>query len=152
VLLRLAVESADSSTSVDLQRAFFANIAARYPGWTPASSQSVEPDELAPPNGVWVVAYLDERAVGCGGVQRLDDRVAEIRRIFLDEGARGRGAGRALLARLEDEARALGYDRVRLTTGDRQPEALGLFRAAGYAEIAPFTDGAFTSYWMEKPL
>jgi GNAT superfamily N-acetyltransferase len=151
-LLNLVLEAADSKTSVDLQQAFFADIAARYPGWTPASSQGVEADELRAPNGAWVVAYLDGRAVGCGGLQRLDDQVAEVRRIFLDEGARGRGVGRALLARLEDEARAIGYACVRLTTGADQPEALGLFRSHGYEEIAPFTDGAFTSYWMEKSL
>jgi GNAT superfamily N-acetyltransferase len=151
-LLSLAVEAADSETSLDLQQGFFADIAARYPGWSPTSSQSVEADELAPPSGAWVVAYLDGRAVGCGGLQRLDERVAEIRRIFLDESVRGRGVGRALLARLEDEARAIGYERVRLTTGAEQPEALGLFRSQGYEEIEPFTDGAFTSYWLEKSL
>jgi GNAT superfamily N-acetyltransferase len=133
-----------------LQQAFFADIAARYPGWSPANSQSVEPSELAPPHGEWLVAYLGGHAVGCGGLQRLDSKTAEIRRVFLDERARGRGIGRRLLAALEEHARRLGYDRVVLTTGDRQPEALGLFRAVGYQETAPFTDGAFTSHWMEK--
>jgi GNAT superfamily N-acetyltransferase len=151
-LLNLAVEPSDSETSVALQRAFFSEIAARYPGWEPASSQSVEPNELAPPAGVWVVAYVDGQAVGCGGLQRLDAAVAEVRRIYVNERARGCGVGRALLAQLEEHARTLGYERVRLTTGDAQPEALGLFRSSGYQEIAPFTNGAFTRHWMEKQL
>lgn len=146
----LAVEPADSGVSLALQRAFFAEIASRYSGWEPASSQSVQPSELAPPDGAWLVAYLNGRPVGCGGLQRLDADTAEVRRIFLDEQARGRGIGRALLAQLEDQARDLGHRCIRLTTGDAQPEALGLFKSAGYEEIPPFTDGVFTRHWMEK--
>jgi GNAT superfamily N-acetyltransferase len=148
--LTLTVEAADSTISLALQEAFFSDIATRYRGWKPSSSQSVNSSELAPPRGVWLVAYLNDRPVGCGGLQALDLETAEIRRIYLDRTARGRGIGRALLAELEAHARRIGYDRVRLTTGDGQPEALGLFRSAGYREIPPFTDGRFTRYWMEK--
>lgn len=150
--LILAVEPADSPTSLRLQQAFFADIAARYPGWDPGATHGVEPSELAPPTGAWVVAYLAGRPVGCGGLQGIDRETAEIRRIYLDGSARGRGIGRALLAELELHARRLGYERVRLTTGDGQPEALGLFQSAGYEEVDPFTDGVFTHHWMEKVL
>jgi GNAT superfamily N-acetyltransferase len=148
----VAVERADANASLALQEAFFADIAGRYPGWAPASSQSVQPSELAPPNGVWLVAYLGRRAVGCGGLQRLDADTAEIRRLFLEQSARGRGIGHRLLAELESHARRLGYTRVRLTTGDGQAEALRLFQRANYREIPPFTDGVFTRHWMEKSL
>jgi GNAT superfamily N-acetyltransferase len=148
----VAVERADTEVSLVLQEAFFADIAARYPGWAPASSQSVEPSDLAPPDGVWLVAYLNRRAVGCGGLQRLDAETAEIRRLFLDESARGRGIGHRLLAEFESHARRLGYKRVRLTTGDGQAEALGMFQTANYREIRPFTDGVFARHWMEKSL
>ena len=146
------VERADSPVSLVLQRAFFADIASRYPGWEPASSQSVEPSDLAPPHGIWLVAYRDGRAIGCGGLQRLDAQTGEVRRLFLDEAERGRGTGRRLLFELEDHARRLSYKRVRLTTGDAQPEALGLFYSAGYRDVPPFTDGVFTRHWMEKAL
>jgi GNAT superfamily N-acetyltransferase len=150
--LTLAVEPADSRTSLVLQEAFFAEIASRYPGWEPGRSASVGPADLTPPTGTWLVAYLVGRPVGCGGVQGVDRETAEIRRVFLDGAVRGRGIGRALLTELEAHARRLGYQRVRLTTGDRQPEALQLFRSAGYVEIPPFSSGVFTRYWMEKPL
>ena len=150
--IEFRVESAESATSLALQEAFFADIASRYPGWTLGSSQRVELSELAPPRGTWLVAYLDAVAVGCGGLQALDPETAEVRRIYLAAGARGRGIGRQLLEELERRARDLGYQRVLLTTGDAQPEALGLFQSAGYEEIAPFTDGAFTQHWMEKSL
>ena len=150
--VRVTVERADAEVSLVLQEAFFADIAARYPGWEPASSQSVGPSDLAPPHGIWLVAYRDGRPVGCGGLQRLDAETGEVRRIFLDETERGRGTGGRLLVELEKHARRLGYKRVRLTTGDGQPEALGMFQSAGYGEIPPFTDGVFTRHWMEKVL
>jgi GNAT superfamily N-acetyltransferase len=150
--VRVSVERADAEVSLVLQQAFFADIASRYPGWEPASSQSVEPSDLAPPDGTWLIAWRGGRAIGCGGLQRLDAETGEVRRIFLDESERGRGTGRRLLVELEEHARRLGYRRVRLTTGDGQPEALGMFRSAGYEDIPPFTDGVFTRHWMEKVL
>jgi GNAT superfamily N-acetyltransferase len=150
--LRLVVEPADSRVSRMLLEGFFADIALRYPGWEPAASTRVDPSELAPPSGTWIVAYVSGRAIGCGGLQRVDRETAEIRRIFLDRPERGRGVGRALLAELEMHAGRLGYQRLRLTTGDRQTEALELFRTAGYVETAPFSEGVFTRYWMQKPL
>lgn len=150
--VQLVVERADGDVSLSLQQAFFSDIASRYPGWEPASSQPVEPSDLEPPDGIWLVAYRGGRAIGCGGLQRLDADAGEVRRIFLDQSQRGHGTGRRLLIELEEHARRLGYKRVRLTTGDGQPEALRLFRSAGYREIPPFTDGAFTRHWMEKAL
>lgn len=150
--VQVTVERADDDVSLVLQQAFFADIAARYPGWVPASSQSVGASDLAPPDGIWLVAYRDGHAIGCGGLQRLDAETGEVRRIFIDQTERGRGAGRRLLFELEEHARRLGYRRVRLTTGDGQPEALRMFQSAGYQEIAPFTDGVFTRHWMEKAL
>lgn len=69
--VQVTVERADAEVSLVLQEAFFADIAARYPGWEPASSQSVGPSDLAPPGGIWLVAYRDGRArsaaAGCNG-------------------------------------------------------------------------------------
>jgi len=150
--LRLALEAADTDASCALQRAFFAEIAERYPGFDPDLGPSADPSELGPPGGAWVVAYLDGRPVGCGGLKGVDGETGEIRRVFLDSRARGRGIGQQVLRELERHARRLGYRRVRLTTGDRQPEALGLFRSAGYGEVADFNGYPFAHCWLEKAL
>jgi hypothetical protein len=55
----VAIERADATVSLALPRAFFDDIASRFPGWAAANSQSAQPSDLAPPNGVWLVAYLD---------------------------------------------------------------------------------------------
>lgn len=145
-------EASDGPVSVALQRAYFADIAQRYPGWSPEQIPSADPAEVALPTGAWVVAYLGTQPVGCGGVKRLDDETAELKRIFLHESARGQGLGRRLLEQLELHARELGYARTRLDTGDRQPHALALFRGAGYAEIPDYNSNPFARYWMEKRL
>jgi GNAT superfamily N-acetyltransferase len=150
--LTIRAEPADSEASLALQEDFFEYVRERYPGWGPSLIPSAEPDEVAPPGGAWLVAYAGEEPVGCGGIKRLGDSAAEIKRVFLREDARGRGAGRALMVALEDAARDLGYSRVRLDTGDRQPEALALFRAIGFREIADYNGNPFASYWMEKQL
>lgn len=87
------------------------------------------------PDGVFLVVRDEGRAVGCGGVCRFDETRAELKRMYVVPEARGRGLGRLLLVALEDEARRLGYDGIVLETGDRQPEALGLYESAGYERI-----------------
>jgi len=66
--------------------------------------------------------------------------------------ARRRGVARALLLRLEDEARALGCRVVRLDTGREMVAALGLYRALGYVEIPDYNGNPHASHWFEKPL
>ena len=150
--ISFALEASDTPVSEELQRAYFADIAGRYPGWSPDLIPSADPAEVAPPVGAWVVAYLGDVPVGCGGVKRLDERTVELKRIYLADAARGHGVGRRLLEELEEHARAFGYECVRLDTGDRQPEALGLFRSAGYVEIGDYNGNTWATYWMEKRL
>jgi GNAT superfamily N-acetyltransferase len=150
--ISFVVEASDSAVSVELQRAYFDDIARRYPGWSPALIPSADPAEVAAPVGAWVVAYAGDTAVGCGGVKRLDDESAELKRIYLADSARGLGLGRRLLEQLERQACELGYARLRLDTGDLQAEALALFRSAGYVEIPDYNGNTWATYWMEKQL
>jgi GNAT superfamily N-acetyltransferase len=88
-----------------------------------------------PPDGTFVVARVDDVAVGCGGVCRFDESRAELKRMYVAPSARGLGLGRRLLDALEGEARRLGYVAVVLETGNLQAEALGLYTSAGYERI-----------------
>ncbi len=96
-------------------------------------------DEFAPPHGGMVVGLRDGRPVTGGAFRRFGlvdgDETAELKRIWTDSRWRRRGYGRILLTELESRIFALGYRRVYLTTGDRQPEAEALYRAAGYARL-----------------
>jgi GNAT superfamily N-acetyltransferase len=77
-------------------------------------------------------------ALGCGALRALGDGAAEVKRMYVVPEARGRGVSKAVLRGLEDAARARGWTTLRLETGPRQPEALGLYTGAGYRPIGPF--------------
>jgi GNAT superfamily N-acetyltransferase len=117
---------------------------------------AVRGEQVTPPQGVFVVAYLGGQPVGGGAVRPLVEHAAghlvpgppecpggataigEIKRMYTAPAARRRGVSRALLARLETEAVRLGYRRLQLETGDRQPEAIALYESAGYRRIPTY--------------
>ncbi len=112
----------------------------------------LEPEELRPPHGAYLVAFEGADPVAGGGVRRLGDGVGEIKRMYVLPDRRSRGLAALLLAALEDAARSLGHTRVRLDTGPRQEHALRLYRSAGYAEVAPYNDNPYAAFWGEKRL
>ena len=86
-------------------------------------------------DGAFLIASIDDVAVGCGAVRRLDQTTAELKRMYVDPSVRGRGIGRALVEALEREARLLGVTTIVLETGTRLESAIKLYEAAGYARI-----------------
>jgi GNAT superfamily N-acetyltransferase len=110
------------------------------------------PSELRAPGGAYYVGFEGPDAVAGGGLRRLDDGTAEIKRMYVRPEARSRGLAAALLRTLEDAARAMGYTAARLDTGPKQVTAQRLYRAAGYAEITPYNDNPFACFWGEKRL
>jgi uncharacterized protein (DUF952 family)/GNAT superfamily N-acetyltransferase len=116
-----------------------------------AATPSAAPDEMWPPDGALLVGWDATGApVACGGVKRLDDDVAEVKRMYVVPDARGCGHARRLLRGLEDAARRLGYSRVRLDTGPTQTHAKALYESAGYVEIPDYNGNPHASYWAEK--
>jgi GNAT superfamily N-acetyltransferase len=110
------------------------------------------PSELRAPAGTYVVGWEGQTAVAGGGVRRLDEGVAEIKRMFVRPAARSRGIAGELLTALECAARSLGHRRVRLDTGPKQEHAKRLYRRAGFAPIAAYNDNPYASFWGEKDL
>jgi GNAT superfamily N-acetyltransferase len=123
-----------------------------YETFSRLDNPPLAPAELRAPRGAYVVGYVGEEAVAGGGVRRLAESVAEIKRMYVRPCARSRGVAAALLAALEDAARALGYTSARLDTGPKQPHALRLYRSAGYSELPPYNDNPFACFWGEKRL
>ncbi|MEV1290009.1 GNAT family N-acetyltransferase [Micromonospora sp. NPDC049679] len=83
----------------------------------------------------YLVCVVDGRTVACGGIQALDRDTAEIKRMFVRPGHRGRGIARHLLIALEELAYAAGHTVLRLETGSYLPAALRLYASAGYHQI-----------------
>lgn len=85
------------------------------------------------PHGAFVVLERGGVVVAGGAIRRRGPGVAEVKRMWTAHHARRQGLGRRVLHELEQQARRLGYHRIFLTTGPRQPEARALYLAAGYA-------------------
>jgi GNAT superfamily N-acetyltransferase len=146
-------ENFSAAVAQSLAAALEAELLGRY-GGAPGSGPEPAASVFEPPDGVFLVVWESEEPVACGGVSRYEDTTAELRRMYVRPEARGRGVSRALLGALESEARRLGYAFVRLETGDRQPEAIGLYVSSGYLPIprfGPFADDE-RSVCLEKRL
>jgi GNAT superfamily N-acetyltransferase len=109
-------------------------------------------EDFAPPTGAYLVGFADGTPVCGGGLKRLDDDAAEIKRMYVVPAARRQGVARRLLGALEDAASKRGYRIVRLDTGARQPRAKALYTASGYVEIGDYNDNPYAAYWGEKRL
>jgi GNAT superfamily N-acetyltransferase len=113
---------------------------------------AVLPSDLRAPGGTFLVGWEGQVAVAGGGVRRFGEGVGEIKRMFVRPAARSRGIAAELLTALEYAARTLGYRRVRLDTGPKQPHAESLYRRTGFVPIAAYNDNPFASFWGEKAL
>jgi putative acetyltransferase len=94
-------------------------------------------EQLFQPNVRFFVARLDGAAAACGGVGFYDG-YAELKRMYSRPAVRGRGLAKALLRRLEAEARAVGSPLLRIETGVYQQEALRFYEGAGFRRCGPF--------------
>jgi GNAT superfamily N-acetyltransferase len=139
--LRVTAEPYDGEVAVALVQQLADDLNERYgeeddggAGWF----AEVTPEKVAPPEGAFLVAWVDGRPVGCGGVKRLDATTAEVKRMFTAPEGRRRGVGRAVLRGLVDAARTLGYERVWLETGTKQPESMALYESEGFTPIPSY--------------
>lgn len=101
---------------------------------------------------MFLVASRDGIDVGCPGMRFLDNGVGELTRMFVRVSHRGQGAASALLAAVEDEAKARGITTLRLDTRKDLVEARNLYAKHGYAEIAPYNAAEYSDHWFEKRL
>ncbi|WP_440410864.1 GNAT family N-acetyltransferase [Neorhizobium petrolearium] len=100
------------------------------------------------------VARKDDAILGCCALVEASDGSAEIKRMFVDEAARGLKLGKRLMDAILERAVERGMSIIRLETGIYQPQAIGLYRAYGFVEIGPFGDYKRDplSIFMEKRL
>jgi SsuE family FMN reductase len=88
--------------------------------------------DFTEPNGVFLILQENGETVAGGALRRYDPLTAEVKRVWTSHRHRRRGLARRVMAELEAAATELGYQRIHLTTGPRQPEARNLYLAAGY--------------------
>jgi putative acetyltransferase len=151
VTVRIDRESPRQPDIVRLVEELDTYLGALYPA---ESNHLLDIESLAQPEVRFLVARGDGAALGCIALRVDPAGWGEVKRLYVSPRARGLGLGRRLLSALEAQARRERVPLLRLETGIHQPEALGLFRAAGFREIPAF--GAYAadplSVFMEKAL
>ena len=141
----------DHPDAVELREARRREIAVAYgrDGSEPVGSEASGPDIA-----VFLVAYNDGRAVGCGALRLLGDDVGEIKRMYVVPASRGTGTSTAILRALEAWAVEHHLRTLKLETGDLLVAAQGFYDREGYAPIPPFGPyvGSQLSRCYEKQL
>jgi ribosomal protein S18 acetylase RimI-like enzyme len=107
---------------------------------------------MRPPAGLFLVATLRGEPVGCGGLKFHGDEPTELKRMWVAPTARGLGVGRRMLSELEARAAANGSRTIHLDTNGTLTEAIAMYRAAGYREIAAFNKEPHATHWFAKSL
>ena len=130
-----------------LIRELSGEIARRY-DYVADGSGLFQPEDVLVERAAFVVGYTEGHAVACGALRPLEGDIAEIKRMYVQPRYRGKGYARAILAELERLAGEYGYSSIRLETGHRQLEAIGLYERSGYRRIPLF--GVYVvSAWRE---
>ena len=97
------------------------------------------PGDYAPPTGRLLLAEYEGQVAGCVALHNLSEDICEMKRLFLRPQFRGKGLGRALADRIIAEARAMGYQRMRLDTVEPvMKDAVAMYRRLGFHEIASY--------------
>jgi GNAT superfamily N-acetyltransferase len=151
--ISITPEAFDSADAQGLIAALDAGLAALYPP-EQRFGPNLKPKHLEDGHGTFLVARDGGRAVGCGAIRLLDATTAEVKRMYVEPDHRGKGIARGVLAKLEAAAQQLGAKRLVLETGTHSPDAIALYRGAGFTQIDCWGEYATsaTSVCMEKIL
>ena len=96
--------------------------------------------KYGPPEGRLYLARWDGAAAGCAGLRRLDVNRCELKRLYVRPAFRGRQIGEALLLRLIDDARSMGYSEIVMDAAAFMQPVLDAYHRLGFREIPPYYD------------
>jgi DNA-binding MarR family transcriptional regulator/GNAT superfamily N-acetyltransferase len=152
-LVRIDVVDPESPAAAYCLGEYYAEIGRRFEdGFDHTISLAATPEQLRPPAGLFVVAFLHAEPVGSGALKFHGRRPAELKRMWVAPEARGLGLGRRLLQELERLAADHGVRTLRLETNRSLVEAIALYRSSGWREVDAFNDERYAHHWFEKRL
>jgi ribosomal protein S18 acetylase RimI-like enzyme len=96
------------------------------------------PGKYGPPDGVLILALVDDKAAGCIALRKIAEDTCEMKRLYVRDDYKGLGIGRRLVTMLIEEASILKYHYMRLDTLSTMKQALNLYVSLGFYDIAPY--------------
>lgn len=140
----LTLENPSNPVCLQLIAQLSAELGERY--GDDGGANSYDPHTPLTSGAAFFVARIEGQPVGCGAIRPLGPGVGEVKRMFVLPEARGRGISRLILQEIEAVAIEMGYSRLRLETGKRQPEAIALYESTGYRRAPCY------GYYAKDPL
>jgi putative acetyltransferase len=90
------------------------------------------------PYGALVLINQNDLFIGCAGIRKFENGIAELKRMFIQPEFQGHGLGVLLLEKMIGLAKEMGYARIRLDTVGSMSRAIHLYRKLGFNDIAPY--------------
>ena len=132
---------------------YYSELARRFEkGFDVSRSRDPDAADMVRPRGAFLLAMSDGLPIGCVGLKGTGGDVAEIKRLWISESARGFGMAKRLMHAVETIAGELSVKTLRLDTNSALPEALNLYRRSGWVEIDRFNDDPYPDHFFEKRL
>ena len=154
----MLISQAESAAQIEQARMLFQEYAASLDFHLCFQSFDKElaelPGDYAPPQGRLLLAEQDGKLAGCVALHKIGDGICEMKRLYVRPEFRGKALGRALAERVIEEARALGYARMRLDTiVGKMDAAIALYRALGFRQVPPYRENPIAgAIYMEFEL
>ena len=99
-----------------------------------SGKSSFNPNDICGSNAVFVIAYnQNEEAIGCGAIRPIDEKTAEVKRMYAK--TKAKGVGTEILCYLEKRAQEIGYSVLRLETRLVNKRAVSFYESRGYHRI-----------------
>lgn len=142
-----------SPEALACMQSYFGELDRTFPtGFDPGPIEPADLAEMRAPQGAFVVAYRNGIAVGCVGLRRDGPNLGEVKRLWVSPDARGAGLAAALMTKIEDSARQLGFHTLRLDTNGTLLAALSFYRSRGWSEIDRYNDNPYAEHFFQKTL
>jgi GNAT superfamily N-acetyltransferase len=149
VLPRFVVVPTSHADARKLLADYYGEIRQRF-GFNVSGQAAAE--DMDPPGGRFVIAYVGDEPVASGGIRTWEPGVCEIKRMFVTPAARRLGHGKRLLEALERTAVELGFRRIVLDTLDSHVDAMKFYDTTGYERIPAYNENPYASAWFAKDL
>ena len=96
------------------------------------------PEKYKEPDGAFIIAKENNNIIGCVGIRKLEPKICEMKRLFVNDKNKGKGIGKKLVEIVTEEAKIKKYEKIRLDTINTMAAALNIYYKNGFYKIEPY--------------